>query len=284
MSHHAETRSPVPDIVPIGVWGGTPAGRPIMRLPAVALWVHHSVTIPTADAFADFRTVDRIHQQNLGGVAYSYLIHPNGMIGEGQGTNIGAHTLNWNDRSFGVCFIGNFMDVDPSPESISSFRWLRDDLASCGLLEAGIYPTGGHRDAPGNSTACPGNLLEAALPELRKPHQPQPSPTEDIMFIAVGRTVFGVSIAFLASGGRVLRTFNGPEGAYAIPQDALDWKAQPGRDAVPFIYVDPELVTVFLAPWPTSPGPAPEPGTLTPAQQAAVTAGIQSGQQLAAEF
>lgn len=274
----------MPDIVPIEVWGGTPAGRPIMRLPAVAVWVHHSVTVPTDDPFADFRTIDRIHRQTLGGVAYSYLIHPNGTIGEGQGTNIGAHTADWNDRSFGVCFVGNYTDVEPSVESIRSFRWLRDDLAARTLVQPGIYPTGGHRDAPGNATACPGNLLEAALPDLRQPYEPQPSPEEDSMFIAVGRTVFGVAVAFLASGGRVLRTFTGPEGAYSIPTDALDWKAQPGRDAVPFIYIDPELVAVFAAPWPAPPGPAPEPGTLTPAQQAAVAAGIQSGQQLAAEF
>lgn len=255
-----------------------------MRLPVSVLWAHHSVTIPTDDAFADFRVVDRIHQQQLGGVAYSYLIHPNGTIGEGQGTNIGAHTLDWNDRSFGVCFIGNYMIAEPSTEAIGAFRWLRDDMVATGLLVPGIYPTGGHRDAPGNSTACPGDLLELALPALREPYSPAPKLTETEMIIAIGRTVFGVAIAFLVSGGRVLRTFNGPEGAYGIPQDALDWKAQPGRDAVAYVYVDGDLVNTLMAPWPTAPGLAPDPGTLTVEQKAAIAAGIQSGSLLDSAF
>lgn len=255
-----------------------------MRLPAADLWAHHSVTVATDDAFADFRVVDRIHQQQLGGVAYSYLIHPNGTIGEGQGTNIGAHTLGWNDRAFGVCFIGNYMNDTPTSTAIDAFRWLRDDMIGTGLLVPGIYPTGGHRDAPGNSTACPGDRLELALPALREPYSPTPNLTEPDMTIVIGRTAFGVPIAFLVTGGRVLRTFNGPEGAYGIPQDALDWKAQPGRDAVVYVYVDTEIVNTLLAPWPTPPGPAPDPGTLTPEQKAAIAAGIQSGSLLDSAF
>ena len=102
------------------------------------------------------------------------------------------------------------------------------------------------------------------------------------MVICVGRTVYGAAIAFLVSGGRVLRTFTGPEGAYGIPTDALDWKAQPGRDAVPYVYVDTETVGVLAAPWPDCGGG--EPGGLTAAQQAAVQAGVQSGAQLDAAF
>lgn len=255
-----------------------------MRLPAVALWVHHSVTNPTDDAFADFRVIDRIHQADLGGIAYSYVIHPNGTIGEGQGFSIGAHTYGWNDRSFGICFVGNYMETDLSAEAIQAFRWLRDDLAASGMLGEGLMPTGGHRDAPGNSTACPGNMAEAQLDALREPYGPQPTQEEDQMIVVVGRTAFGVSIAFLVSGGRVFRTFNGPEGAYGIPQDALDWMAQPGRGAVKYVYVDTEIVNQLLAPWPAAPGPAPEPGGLTPAQQAAVDAGIASGRSLDQAF
>lgn len=102
------------------------------------------------------------------------------------------------------------------------------------------------------------------------------------MVISVGRTVFGVSIAFLLSGGRVLRTFNGPEGAYGIPTDALDWRAQAGRDAVPYVYVDSETVNVLLTPWPPTSGGSE--GGITPAQQAAVSQGIAAGQALDTAF
>ena len=74
------------------------------------------------------------------------------------------------------------------------------------------------------------------------------------MVIAVGKTVFGVSVAFLTSGGRVLKTFDGAEGGYGIPQSALDWKAGAGRDAVPFVFVDPETVGKLAADWPQAGG------------------------------
>lgn len=286
----------MPDIVGIDTWGGTRNGwGPMPTLPAQAVWVHHSVTNPTSDAFADFQVLDRIGlSQGHGGISYSWVIHPDGTIGEGQATNRGAHTggqggcngspWGWNACSFGICFVGNYMELSPTAESISSFQWLRDYLLNIGVLDAGIYPTGGHRDAPGNSTACPGNNLEAIIDVLRLPYD-KPSPVQEYedMFIAVGKTVFGVSIAFLVTGGRVLRTFNGPEGAYGIPQDALDWRAQPGRDAVTYIFVDVEIVNQFLAPWPNS-QPTPAPGDLTAQQKAAIESGIKSGQALDSAF
>lgn len=285
----------MPDITPIGVWGGTPNGwGPMPTLPAQAIWVHHSVTTPTGDPFADFQVLDRIgRSQGHGGISYSWVIHPDGTIGEGQGTGRGAHTggqggcngspWGWNACSFGICFVGDYTTLEPTPTSIQSFRWLRDHLAATGLLAPGIYPTGGHRDAPGNSTACPGNNLEAALEQLRQPYDQPTTPEVPDMVITVGKTIYGVAIAFLISGGRVLRTFTGPEAAYGIPQDALDWKAQPGRDAVPYVYVDTDIVSQLVAPWP-APTPTPGPGGLTAAQQQAIDAGITSGRQLDAAF
>lgn len=170
-------------IVPIEEWGGTPNNWPSMTIPAEALWIHHSVTTPTEDAFADFRVLDRIgRNQGHGGISYSYVIHPNGTIGEGQGSRRGAHTggngcggsgYGWNPCSFGVCFVGNYMDMAPTPESLEAFRWLRDVLLYVGALQPGEYPTGGHRDAPGNSTACPGNILYEVIPLLRQPSASQ---------------------------------------------------------------------------------------------------------------
>lgn len=93
------------------------------------------------------------------------------------------------------------------------------------------------------------------------------------MVICVGKTVFGVSLAFLTSGGRVLKTFDGPEGAYGIPQSALDWKAGAGRDAVPVVFVDPEQVGVLAAPWPVS-GGASGPAVVTDADVEKIAAKV----------
>ncbi len=174
-------------------WGGRlNAINREMEEPATALWAHHSVTNEemgvhaTEDAIADFLELDALGV--AGGISYSYAIHPNGIIGEGQGTHQGAHTggnlgcgrspWGWNPCSFGVCFIGDFHPREANDyqadeltdAAINSFRWLRDKLIREGDLVAGVYPTGGHRDASGNSTACPGDNIEARLDELRAPY------------------------------------------------------------------------------------------------------------------
>lgn len=158
-------------------WGGTANGWPSMELPARELWVHHSTTLVTGDAVADFLVLDRIgRSQGNGGVAYSYVIEDD-VIGEGQGTRRGAHTGGtvggpWghNPYAFGVCVVGNYEESVPSSASLRSIQYLRDRLLSDGTLAPGVYPTGGHRDASGNSTACPGDNLEHALGALRLPY------------------------------------------------------------------------------------------------------------------
>ena len=181
---------PDPTFLTLDQWGGTPNGWPQMTLPAVALWAHHSVTnedlgvFATANAIADFLELDAIGKsRGHGGISYSYAIHPEGVIGEGQGKRRGAHTAGngcngspwgWNPCSFGVVFIGNYDDDTLTDAAINSFRWLRDVLIANGDLVAGVYPTGGHQDAPGNATGCPGHNIETNLDLLRAPYAPIP--------------------------------------------------------------------------------------------------------------
>lgn len=181
-------------IVGIDEWGGTRNNNPTIGLPVAQLWVHHSVTTPSGDAYADFRVLDGIGtSQGHGGISYSWVIHPDGTIGEGQGTARGTHTGGtgcngspWgqNACTFGICFVGNYMDLDPTPESIVAFRYLRDQLIAAGWATPDVA-IGGHRDAPGNSTACPGTNLEAALDQLRQPSGPTPTLGDDVKFYAM---------------------------------------------------------------------------------------------------
>jgi hypothetical protein len=78
-----------------------------------------------------------------------------------------------------VSFVGNYNDLEPSEASIRSFQFLHQHLINEGLLGE-RYSIAGHRDAPGNATACPGNNLEAALPVLREPYQPTPEPEDEV--------------------------------------------------------------------------------------------------------
>jgi hypothetical protein len=97
---------------------------------------------------------------------------------------------------------------------------------------------------------------------------------ESDMVMVVGKTQFGVAIAFLVSGGRVLRTFTAAEGAYGIPQDALDWKAQSGRDAVQYVFVDQTEVNALIDPWPVVAGGASGLAVITDADVAKIAARV----------
>lgn len=111
---------------------------------------------------------------------------------------------------------------------------------------------------------------------------PAPTPEVPDMSIQYGRTIYGVSIAFLVSGGRVLRTFTGPEGAFGLPQDALDWKAAGGRDAVPWISAGPDEIAEWLKPWPA---PSGTPGEgISPVQQQAVDGCLRAAEVLDQAF
>lgn len=134
-----------------------PLGLPMKS--SRGFWLHHSVTRSTADPIADAQTVARIGVQRFGRLSYSWLVHPDGTILQGQDGHGGAHTRGQNSTSEAICCIGNF-DVDQPSEAM---------CASVSLIVAmrGQPLLGGHRDAPGAATVCPGRNLQSAIPGLR---------------------------------------------------------------------------------------------------------------------
>jgi hypothetical protein len=116
-------------------------------------------------------------------------------------------------------------------------------------------------------------LFRPDMGQLGGSAQPAPAQRPEIprMYIAVGRTIDQVSHARLVTGGRVLRRFDGPEGGYGIPQDALDWKSGAGREAVPFVFVEAGELFQLDQPWPPAPG-EPAPVDLSGVRSALTTA------------
>lgn len=177
-------------VIPRAEWGADPRSLPsaAMLLPAVEVWLHHTVsqmtvdlseTGPeiTADAYADMRSVEAIGLQRFSQFSYSYCIHVNGAILEGAGTRRGAHTKGRNSTSYGLALIGNYEILHPTREQFSSVQWLIAHLQREQKLrrDASVYPTGGHRDLM--STACPGKHAYAKLDVFRQPFTPPPAPT-----------------------------------------------------------------------------------------------------------
>ena len=99
--------------------------------------------------------VNSIHSQHLGqgyaGIGYHFYVRKDGSVYRGRPVNtIGAHCLNYNRVSVGVCFEGNFENEQMSEVQLNAgielVRYLK-----------GLYPNAsivGHKDLM--STACPG--------------------------------------------------------------------------------------------------------------------------------
>ena len=55
----------------------------------------------------------------------SFLIGGDGHVYEGRGWNVqGAHTQGFNTKGYGVCFIGNFMEKNPTQAAVDAFHSL----------------------------------------------------------------------------------------------------------------------------------------------------------------
>lgn len=106
--------------------------------------------------------LDSIHTQHISqgysGIGYHFYIRKNGEIFSGRPLNkVGAHCLDHNDVSIGICFEGNFEIEKPTPEQIKSGQELIKYLW-------GIYPNAKvvrHKDL--NATACPGKNFDINL-------------------------------------------------------------------------------------------------------------------------
>lgn len=138
-------------------------------LPVAQVFIHHTVTVPSADPAADMRGIEAIDIARFGVPSYSYVIHPSGTVLEGMGLHRGAHTINnagqsYNDVAFGVSFIGNFQNDEPTAAARQACAELLGLLVLGGHLQPG-YVISGHRDV--FATACCGDNLYPIIQTLR---------------------------------------------------------------------------------------------------------------------
>lgn len=153
-------------IVSRHIWRARPPkSRHYIKTPTPELWWHHFAS--EHHGHQGMRDIQAFHMDKRGwsDIAYSFCVDEDGTIYEGRGVGIaGGHTANRNSISHAICLMGNFQ-TKPVP---------RAALQSCAALaahgiESGWWKgwTSGHRNAPGASTACPGDYAMRALPDLR---------------------------------------------------------------------------------------------------------------------
>lgn len=169
-----------PHIISRAAWGANPLVTPAGTIPTPSeeLWLHHSGGEQFDAAGMRMLQAFTLHRPDEHYVDLEYTFvhdHVNLHIYESRGIGRNsAATGGHNSVSHAVCVMGNFQD------QIINGQVVKGDVPSAELIhslanlvawghEQGAWPlgfTGGHRDASGNSTACPGNNLEVEIPTI----------------------------------------------------------------------------------------------------------------------
>lgn len=139
------------------------------------VYVHHSVTVapdlipPFTDDYAAVRTLERIGEDRFGkGISYQFPITPAGLIFEGVSIDrVGAAISNYNTPSANIVWIGNYDVANPPRPMLEATDWLLRHGVDQGWWRSPKVD-GGHRDAPGAQTACPGRYAYALLDNLNR--------------------------------------------------------------------------------------------------------------------
>lgn len=143
------------------------AEMPEERAETNRIIIHHTGLPKDRDMTA--AEIHMLHRDRLGwaGIGYHYVIRKNGMIERGRGWNmVGAHAAENNKDSVGIALAGNFCIGSPTPAQINSLVSLLVTLCGVYQLVPDELSVIGHRDV--NATACPGDMLYAMLPQIRK--------------------------------------------------------------------------------------------------------------------
>lgn len=164
------------EIITRSGWGARYSdGFAAAPLPASEVWLHHSVTAapdllpPFDDDDVAIRRLEQIGQERFGGgISYTFAVTPVGRIYQGHSVDReGAHTKGRNRVARAIVLVGNYEIGPPTSAQVQAVAQLlrhghRQDWWRRPQLD------GGHRDAPGAQTDCPGRHAEAAIAEINR--------------------------------------------------------------------------------------------------------------------
>ena len=117
--------------------------------------IHCAATKPSMDV-----PIERVKKWHLdrgwSDIGYHYIILGDGSIAEGRPVNkIGAHVKGQNRYSIGICVVGNFENITPTPKQGKKLEWKIDQL--CKEYDLTWNDVSCHRDWA--NTLCPGTNL-----------------------------------------------------------------------------------------------------------------------------
>ncbi len=156
--------------------------------------VHHTA-VPSndgGDAAARMRQMQSYHINNLKwcDIGYHFVIAQTGKIYQGRSRSDrpGAHTLNTNAGNVGISFIANFVEQTPTNTQLDAGARITKWINATHGVALTRTAFKGHREWPGQSTACPGTSMinrlqtildraKGAAPPPPPPPPPPPAPT-----------------------------------------------------------------------------------------------------------
>lgn len=162
----------------------TPKDKTPLRTPVPYVVIHHSYT-PAAcydreTCSAAMRTMQNMHMDLRGwwDVGYNFGVGSDGVAYEGRGWKIvGAHSLNFNSVSIGICLIGDWRFKVPPVDQLKTAKALIAAGVELGLLQPN-YKLLGHRQV--RETECPGDALYQEIQSWDH-YSPFPSSYKDLI-------------------------------------------------------------------------------------------------------
>lgn len=130
-----------------------------------AIVIHH-----TGMRFDGDMSVPEIHnmhryKNHWAGIGYHFVVHKNGSIEQGRPLEArGAHSLDNNEFTVGICLTGNYNLGKPPAKQVSSAVQLIGAVCDKYNFEATDTTIFGHRDL--SKTTCPGDHLYKLLPNI----------------------------------------------------------------------------------------------------------------------
>uniref|UniRef100_A0A499FUP0 Peptidoglycan recognition protein long class n=1 Tax=Anopheles farauti TaxID=69004 RepID=A0A499FUP0_9DIPT len=142
-----------------------------LKLPVNNVIIAHTATEACTTQQACIKLVQSIQRYhvnttNYGDIGFNFLIGGDGSVYEGRGWfKVGAHTKDYNSKSEGIAFIGNYESRDyPTEEQMQQLETLLHNGTASGWL-ADEYKLFGASQL--KATLSPGKFLMAALRKLK---------------------------------------------------------------------------------------------------------------------
>jgi hypothetical protein len=211
-------------------------------LPAAEVWLHHSVTnapgvqLTGDDLFqaerAAMRILEDIGEQRFGrGISYTFAVMPSGRVYEGHGVDRqGAHTKGRNSIARAIVLVGNYDTARVTNAQRHAIAELLRHGQRAGWWRHACL-NGGHQQAPGAQTACPGRFARSAISDINRlaaapappaePEEENVKPFQDLILAREAEDAEGSSWPAVYVGNGVIRRHVTSERALADLQHRI---------------------------------------------------------------